>query len=95
MSANLSGISLVTVAGMFLTNNDAGLKWLVTDYPCGQILFFYLLALCYSFCSLMNLSTTCHQMHVQRTSQGISHVALADVGRLEVPDLLTFREANH
>ena len=39
MSTNLSGIGLAIIAGIFLTSNDAISKWLVADYPPGQILF--------------------------------------------------------
>jgi len=39
VSTNLRGIALAIVAGMFLTSNDAVSKWLVADYPPGQILF--------------------------------------------------------
>ncbi len=39
LSTNLRGIALAIVAGMFLTSNDAVSKWLVADYPPGQILF--------------------------------------------------------
>lgn len=36
---NLRGIAYIVCAGLFLTTNDAMLKWLVPHYPTGQILF--------------------------------------------------------